>query len=71
VTMPSQSRAMLKKYRKEGRDILARFRELAPPYPPIAIQRWSLRRIALTLMVAAGFLLGLALVLDNLRTGAL
>jgi tRNA A-37 threonylcarbamoyl transferase component Bud32 len=71
VTMPSQSRAMLKKYRKQGRDILARFRELAPPYPPIAIQRWSLRRIALTLMVVAGFMIGLALVLDNLRTGAL
>jgi membrane-associated phospholipid phosphatase/tRNA A-37 threonylcarbamoyl transferase component Bud32 len=71
VTMPSQSRAMLKKDRKAGRDILARFRELAPQRHPIAIQRWSLRRIALTISVALGFLLMFSLVLDNIRTGAL
>jgi tRNA A-37 threonylcarbamoyl transferase component Bud32 len=71
VTMPSQSRNMLKKNRKEGRDILARFRELAPPHRPIAIQRWSVRRIGITLMVAAGLLIALSLVVDNLRTGAL
>lgn len=71
VTMPSQSRALLKQDRKAGRDILARFRELAPPHRPIAIQRWSVRRVALTLMVVAGLLVGLALVIDNIRTGAL
>jgi membrane-associated phospholipid phosphatase/tRNA A-37 threonylcarbamoyl transferase component Bud32 len=71
VTMPSQSRAMLKQYRKAGRDILARFRELAPERHPIAIQRWSLRRIALTISLALGFLLMFSLVLDNIRTGAL
>jgi tRNA A-37 threonylcarbamoyl transferase component Bud32 len=71
VTMPSQSRSLLKNERKRGRDILARFRELAPPHKPIAIQRWSWRRIAITLMVAAGFLVALALVVDNLQTGAL
>jgi len=71
VTMPSQSRAMLKRDRKAGRDILARFRELAPQRHPIAIQRWSLRRIALTISVALGFLLMFSLVLDNIRTGAL
>jgi tRNA A-37 threonylcarbamoyl transferase component Bud32/membrane-associated phospholipid phosphatase len=71
VTMPSQSRAMLKAHRKQGRDVLARFRELAPPHPPIAIQRWSVRRIGVTLMVVAGFVVALALVVDNLRIGAL
>ncbi len=71
VTMPSQSRNMLKEHRKAGRDILARFRELAPQRPPIAIQRWSARRIGITLMVVVGFLLALALVVDNLQTGAL
>ncbi|HEV8419824.1 MAG TPA: lipopolysaccharide kinase InaA family protein, partial [Actinomycetota bacterium] len=71
VTMPSQSRAMLKRDRKAGRDILARFRELAPKRPAIAIQRWSARRIGITLLVAAGFFLVLALVVDNLSTGAL
>jgi tRNA A-37 threonylcarbamoyl transferase component Bud32/membrane-associated phospholipid phosphatase len=71
VTMPSQSRALLKKDRKAGRDILARFRELAPQRPPIAIQRWSVRRIGVTLIVAIGFVVALALVIDNLQTGAL
>jgi tRNA A-37 threonylcarbamoyl transferase component Bud32/membrane-associated phospholipid phosphatase len=71
VTMPSQSRAMLKKDRKAGRDILARFRELAPQRPPIAIQRWSIRRIGITLMVVAGVLLALSLVIDNISSGAL
>jgi membrane-associated phospholipid phosphatase/tRNA A-37 threonylcarbamoyl transferase component Bud32 len=71
VTMPSQSRTLLKKHRKEGRDILARFRELAPRQPPISIQRWSVQRIGLTLMVAVGFLIALALVIDNIQTGAL
>jgi hypothetical protein len=71
LTMPSQSRALLKARRKEGRDLLARFRELAPNHPPIAIQRWSMRRIGLTLLVVAGFLLALSLTIDNIQTGAL
>jgi hypothetical protein len=48
VTMPSQSRSLLKKDR--GR-ILSRFRELAPKRRPISIQRWSYRRVALTTAV--------------------
>jgi hypothetical protein len=62
---------MLKRHRKEGRDILARFRELAPKHRPIAIQRWSVQRIGLTLIVLIGFLVALALVIDNIGTGAL
>jgi membrane-associated phospholipid phosphatase len=45
MTMPSQSRSML---RKDTRDLIGRFRELAPQRPPVSIQRWSLRRAALT-----------------------
>jgi membrane-associated phospholipid phosphatase/tRNA A-37 threonylcarbamoyl transferase component Bud32 len=71
LTMPSQSRAMLKKQRSQGRDILARFRELAPQRPPISIQRWSVQRIALTIGVAFGGFIALLLVLDNIQTGAL
>jgi membrane-associated phospholipid phosphatase/tRNA A-37 threonylcarbamoyl transferase component Bud32 len=71
VTMPSQSQKMLKRFKKEGRDVLARFRELAPTHQPISTKRWSLRRIGVTLMVLAGALIGVALVLDNIRTGAL
>jgi tRNA A-37 threonylcarbamoyl transferase component Bud32 len=71
LTMPSQSRSMLKRLRKDGRDLLARFRELAPKHRPIAIQRWSFRRIALTIAVLFVALLAISLVLDNIRTGAL
>lgn len=53
VTMPSQSRSLL---RKDSRNLLERFRELAPKRPAISIQRWSVRRAALTVAVAfAGF----------------
>jgi membrane-associated phospholipid phosphatase len=71
LTLPSQSRALLKKERKRGRDILARFRELGPRHSPISIQRWSMQRIVLTISVAFGAFITLALVLDNIRTGTL
>jgi hypothetical protein len=38
----------LQRYLKEDdRDLVGRFKELAPPYPTISIQRWSIRRLAL------------------------
>jgi membrane-associated phospholipid phosphatase len=49
ITIPSQSQRWLQQERKDGRDILATFRELAPDREPIAIQRWSTRRIWLAL----------------------
>jgi tRNA A-37 threonylcarbamoyl transferase component Bud32 len=44
VASPTQLRQSMK---QDGRDLLARFRELAPQRKPIAIQRWSFRRVAL------------------------
>lgn len=38
--------------RVAGEDLVACFRELAPPHPPIKVQRWSVRRIGLTSGVA-------------------
>jgi membrane-associated phospholipid phosphatase/tRNA A-37 threonylcarbamoyl transferase component Bud32 len=60
LTIPSQLRARL---RADGRDLIGDFRRLAPPTPPIRIQRWSLRRIGLMLFVATLVLLGLVLTL--------
>jgi hypothetical protein len=57
ITLPSQLRRDMK---QDGRDLLERFRELAPSYPPISIQRWSWRRLGLTLWVG---LVALVLVL--------
>jgi len=45
VTLPSQLRRAV---RDNGREMLEEFRSFAPPHTPVSIQRWSLRRIALT-----------------------
>jgi tRNA A-37 threonylcarbamoyl transferase component Bud32 len=68
VTIPSQLRSLL---RRRDDDLLARFRELAPETPPVAIQRWSLRRAVLTLAVVAGAGLAVALAVVNLRLAGL
>ena len=39
--------------KQDPRDLLGQFRALAPPRPPIVLQRWSMRRVTLaTAMVA-------------------
>jgi tRNA A-37 threonylcarbamoyl transferase component Bud32 len=68
ATMPSQSRSIL---RKDRRDLLARFRELAPKHPPIAIQRWSFRRVALTVGVLVVTILAGLMAFGNLQGAGL
>jgi membrane-associated phospholipid phosphatase len=63
VTMPSQSRSLV---RRNDRDLVRRFRELAPRRPPIKIQRWSVRRVALTVAVLIGAVLAVNAVRDTL-----
>ena len=53
VASPTQLRAAMK---QDGRDLLASFRALAPERRPVAIQRWSVRRVALALAVLAASL---------------
>jgi tRNA A-37 threonylcarbamoyl transferase component Bud32/membrane-associated phospholipid phosphatase len=49
LTMPTQLRRLI---RAQGRDLHAEFKRLLPhPVRPIAIQRWSFRRVALSLTV--------------------
>src|SRR6266487_2252729 len=62
VASPSQLRAAL---RMDGRDLVAEFRTLAPHRRPVAIQRWSLRRVALSLLVLAVAALAVLVVLRN------
>ena len=50
VASPTQLRAFMK---RDPRDLLGTFRALAPPREPIALQRWSLRRVGLALAVLA------------------
>ena len=61
----------MRQLRKQGRDVLVRYKQLAPPRRPIAIQRWSFQRIALTVSVVVGAILLWALLLANLESGAL
>jgi serine/threonine protein kinase len=57
LTMPSQLRHLI---RAQGRDLHTEFFDLLPARPrPVSIQRWSVRRVGLALMV----LLGLAVVI--------
>lgn len=56
VTLPSQLRRDL---RRDGRELTRTFRGLVPDRPPVAIQRWSLRRVGLMMWMA---LLALAVV---------
>jgi membrane-associated phospholipid phosphatase len=62
VTLPSQSRSSLALLRRErGIDLVEEFRRLAPATEPISIQRWTPRRLRLTLaaVVVGMFLFGL------------
>jgi membrane-associated phospholipid phosphatase/tRNA A-37 threonylcarbamoyl transferase component Bud32 len=59
---PTQLRTHLK---KDGRHLLERFRELAPKREPVSIQRWSVRRVVLTLGVLFAALLLVTFVAGN------
>jgi tRNA A-37 threonylcarbamoyl transferase component Bud32 len=57
VASPTQLRAVMK---SDGRDLLSQFRDLAPDREPVALQRWSVRRVALALAVLVGGLFSVA-----------
>jgi tRNA A-37 threonylcarbamoyl transferase component Bud32 len=60
VASPTQLRAVLK---RDGRDLVSEFRALAPHRPPVAIQRWSVRRVALSVLVLAVAVLAILVVI--------
>jgi tRNA A-37 threonylcarbamoyl transferase component Bud32/membrane-associated phospholipid phosphatase len=64
VTIPTQLRADMK---ADGRDIVGRFRELAPSYPPISVQRWTWRRIGLMVWVVVVALFVVVVGIDYLQ----
>jgi hypothetical protein len=59
VASPAQLRAFLK---RDPRDLLAKFRALAPPLRPIRLQRWEARRViaVAAMLVAAALAVGIA-----------
>src|SRR6201995_951200 len=50
VASPTQLRAFMK---RDPRALLGEFRALAPPRPPVVLERWSLRRVALAAAMLA------------------
>jgi hypothetical protein len=68
ITVPSQLRAEI---RKDGRDLIGAFRTLAPARAPIRIQRWSIRRLGVTVGVLLGAAIAASLLWANLRAIAL
>jgi tRNA A-37 threonylcarbamoyl transferase component Bud32 len=69
VASPTQLRRHMK---EDGRDLLAEFRAMAPERRPIAVQRWSVRRVALIVATIGVLLLsmltGLALLFPSRGT---
>jgi tRNA A-37 threonylcarbamoyl transferase component Bud32 len=57
VASPTQLRAFMK---RDPRDLLGKFRSLAPERRPIAIQRWSVRRVALAVGMLVLLLIGIS-----------
>jgi tRNA A-37 threonylcarbamoyl transferase component Bud32 len=62
VASPTQLRSEMK---KDGRDLVSEFQALAPEREPITIQRWSVRRVALTAWVLLLSLFTLLLIVTN------
>jgi tRNA A-37 threonylcarbamoyl transferase component Bud32/membrane-associated phospholipid phosphatase len=64
VTLPSQLRRDL---RRDGRALHAAFVAMVPPRPPVAIQRWSVRRVGLMLWTAMLVVAVASVFLSNLE----
>ena len=62
VASPTQLRSIMK---EQGRDLLTEFRGLAPDRRPISIQRWSIRRVVLTVGVAVLGIFVLSMIASN------
>jgi serine/threonine protein kinase len=62
VASPTQLRSMMK---EDGRDLVSEFRALAPAREPMKIQRWSFRRVLLTLGVLLAALISIGLIVSN------
>jgi hypothetical protein len=69
LTMPSQLRRIL---RSQGHDVHAEFLDMLPyKLPPVRIQRWSIRRVGLTVLVLCGGALAAAMAIQLLTSNPL
>jgi hypothetical protein len=68
VTIPSQLRARLK---ADGCDLIGDFRRLAPDRPPVSVQLWSARRVAVTAGVVLAMVAAAVAVISYAETTGL
>jgi hypothetical protein len=68
VTIPSQLRA---RFKEDGRDLIGDFRRLAPDRPPVSVQLWSARRVAVTAGVVLAMLAAAVAVISYAETTGL
>jgi hypothetical protein len=61
VASPTQLRMMMK---RDGRNLLAEFRAMGPARKPISLQRWSFRRVALSVLVVVVLLLAISQIIS-------
>ena len=62
VTLPGELRSAL---RRDGRDLVGTFRSMGPDHAPVGIQRWTPRRVGLTVWVGLVVAAGAAVIVGN------
>jgi tRNA A-37 threonylcarbamoyl transferase component Bud32 len=67
VASPTQLRTVLK---HDGRDLVGQFRAMTPERAPISIQRWSVRRVLLTIEVVLVGFIAITLIVNNWAVAA-
>ena len=68
ITVPTQLRSLV---HADERDLIGRFRRLAPKRRPVPIQLWDVRRVALTGVLVALLALAVAVVVAYVRVAGL
>jgi serine/threonine protein kinase len=68
ITVPTQLRSLI---RSDGRDLIGRFRRLAPQRHPVPIQLWNIRRAGVTAALAASVFLAVAMFAAYMRVAGL
>ncbi len=68
ITIPTQLRSLI---RADGRDLIGRFRELAPRRRPVPIQLWDIQRVRITLTLVASLAVAVAVLAAYVQVAGL
>ncbi len=66
MAVPTELQGYLK---ADDRDLVGRFKELAPDHPKVAIQRWSIRRVGYVAGAFFGVIVVVSVTIDSFRAG--